>query len=253
MMRTPQRDCGCCTGIEVAVPMSRGEPARPVGAHLSRRRLRDLLRDDAGAPVVAGVRTAVATTGPVRISPAAGEADDARSVRSVDRAARRLGGRRRRADFLPGAHRQRRLSADTRSSAARCSSLAVWSATGCGPGLSASVKLAFTTATGFTGDIPAGTRAQSIPNAGESPQFFETSAVLTAPRYLERLAAAARSSATRHAAGRSGATMPAPSDARVVVTMYFDGPATNLEAVGSPVLQLRRRQHAATCCAWCRT
>src|SRR5260370_6549903 len=48
------------------------------------------------------------------------------------------------------------------------------------PGVSASVYLAFTVATAFTGDIPVGTRAQSIPGAGETAQFFETSETLTA-------------------------------------------------------------------------
>ena len=43
------------------------------------------------------------------------------------------------------------------------------------PGVSASVYLAFTVATGFNGTIPAGTRAQSIPGPGQTPQFFETS------------------------------------------------------------------------------
>ena len=42
------------------------------------------------------------------------------------------------------------------------------------PGISASVYLAFTVADGFNGTLPTGTRAQSIPGAGETPQFFET-------------------------------------------------------------------------------
>jgi Baseplate J-like protein len=48
------------------------------------------------------------------------------------------------------------------------------------PGISASAFLALTVSTGFEGDIPAGTRAQTVPAAGQSPQFFETSSVLTA-------------------------------------------------------------------------
>ena len=48
------------------------------------------------------------------------------------------------------------------------------------PGVSASVQLAFTVASGFEGTIPAGTRAQSIPGAGQKPQFFETSADMEA-------------------------------------------------------------------------
>lgn len=48
------------------------------------------------------------------------------------------------------------------------------------PGISASAYLALAVANGFEGDIPAGARAQSVPAAGESPQFFETSDTLTA-------------------------------------------------------------------------
>ena len=96
------------------------------------------------------------------------------------------------------------------------------------PGLSASVKLAFTTATGFSGDIPAGTRAQSIPNAGENPQFFETAAMLTARDTWNALPPL-RARPQLVTPPDDGADMPAPSDARVVVTMYFDGLATNLK------------------------
>jgi hypothetical protein len=48
------------------------------------------------------------------------------------------------------------------------------------PGVAASVFLAFTVSDGFQGDIPQGTRAQSIPGVGQSPQFFETSVDLPA-------------------------------------------------------------------------
>jgi hypothetical protein len=49
------------------------------------------------------------------------------------------------------------------------------------PGVSASVYLAFTAATGFNGTIPAGTRAQSVPQTNtDSAQFFETSLDLPA-------------------------------------------------------------------------
>src|SRR6185312_8695845 len=48
------------------------------------------------------------------------------------------------------------------------------------PGVAASAKLAFTVASGFAGTLPAGTRAQSIPGPGQTPQFYETSAELAA-------------------------------------------------------------------------
>ncbi len=46
------------------------------------------------------------------------------------------------------------------------------------PGVSSSVYLAFTVQTGFSGTIPAGTRAQSMPGSGQMPQFYESSADL---------------------------------------------------------------------------
>jgi predicted phage baseplate assembly protein len=48
------------------------------------------------------------------------------------------------------------------------------------PGVSASVTLAFRMEDGYEGEIPAGTRAQSVPNPGELPQPFETSDKLDA-------------------------------------------------------------------------
>jgi predicted phage baseplate assembly protein len=48
------------------------------------------------------------------------------------------------------------------------------------PGVSASVDLAFTMQDGYDGEIPSGTRAQSVPRPGEQPQSFETSGSLEA-------------------------------------------------------------------------
>src|SRR3954466_8129347 len=48
------------------------------------------------------------------------------------------------------------------------------------PGVAASVFLAFTLEQGYRLDVPAGTRAQSIPGPGELPQFFETDEALPA-------------------------------------------------------------------------
>ena len=44
------------------------------------------------------------------------------------------------------------------------------------PGVSASVYLAFTVEAGYRGQVPRGTRAQSLPVPGETPQPFETGA-----------------------------------------------------------------------------
>ena len=91
------------------------------------------------------------------------------------------------------------------------------------PGVAASVYLAFTVADGFTGDIPAGTRAQSIPGAGELPQFFETSAPLAAsdewnilePRLTRPQVITLQSDSGTDAATRG--------------TLYVQGIATNLK------------------------
>lgn len=48
------------------------------------------------------------------------------------------------------------------------------------PGVAATVYLAFTMEDGYTGEIPAGTRAQSVPDPGETAQFFETEEPLPA-------------------------------------------------------------------------
>jgi hypothetical protein len=48
------------------------------------------------------------------------------------------------------------------------------------PGVAASVYLAFSVADGFEGILPSGTRAQSMPGAGETAQFFEIEEALPA-------------------------------------------------------------------------
>ncbi len=98
------------------------------------------------------------------------------------------------------------------------------------PGVAASVYLAFTAAQDFRGDIPAGTRAQSIPGPGERPQFFETG---------EKLAARAEWNAMKPrltrpqviSPARAPLTLdPAPTDVTVIDTIYLDGIATNVKA-----------------------
>jgi predicted phage baseplate assembly protein len=55
------------------------------------------------------------------------------------------------------------------------------------PGVAASVFLAFTLDPGYMGEIPAGTRAQSLPAPGELAQPFETSVALAARAEWSRL------------------------------------------------------------------
>lgn len=99
------------------------------------------------------------------------------------------------------------------------------------PGVAASVYLAFTTATGFEGTLPAGTRAQSIPGTGEQPQFFETSDALysraswnaikprlTRPQFI-----------TQPETSNQAEVQAAVTDADVIDTVYLDGTATNLK------------------------
>jgi len=90
------------------------------------------------------------------------------------------------------------------------------------PGVAASVFLAFTVSDGFQGDLPQGTRAQSVPGVGETPQFFETSQVLAArdvwntlqPRLTRPQVITLRSNPTTDAATRE--------------MVYFKGISTKL-------------------------
>jgi len=99
------------------------------------------------------------------------------------------------------------------------------------PGVAASVYLAFTASSGFEGEIPAGVRAQSIPGAGETPQFFETSAKLVIREAWNNL---------RPRLTRPQTIMPSGVDpgaeggplafgADIVDTLYFRGISTNLK------------------------
>lgn len=106
------------------------------------------------------------------------------------------------------------------------------------PGVSASVYLAFTVASGFNGTIPAGTRAQSIPGTGEMPQFFETSANLAARDVWNDLGVRlTRPQIVTLASSPSGltATIDEGTDALTRDTLYFQGSATNLN-VGDALL-----------------
>jgi len=55
------------------------------------------------------------------------------------------------------------------------------------PGVSASVYLAFTIEDGYNLEIPAGLSSQSLPDSGESPEFFETSQKLQAYAHLNQI------------------------------------------------------------------
>lgn len=84
------------------------------------------------------------------------------------------------------------------------------------PGVAASVFLAFTLEKDYRIDIPAGTRAQSVPAPGELPQFFETGEPL--PARTEWNAIPAR---------RTRPTFLSPFSGQG--TIYAAGAATNLK------------------------
>lgn len=98
------------------------------------------------------------------------------------------------------------------------------------PGVSASVYLAFTVADGFNGEIPVGTRAQSIPGTDERPQFFETSDPLQGRDAWNNL----KIRLTRpQVITMPGGGAPIPIGADQVETIYFQGTSTNLSAGGT--------------------
>ncbi|HZP03450.1 MAG TPA: putative baseplate assembly protein [Terracidiphilus sp.] len=107
------------------------------------------------------------------------------------------------------------------------------------PGVSASVYLSFTVNDGFAGTIPAGTRAQSIPQVGQKPQPFETSDDLDArgtwnnlqPRLTRPQIITLASSPQTDAI----VSIDQGTDAATRDTIYFSGIATNL-SVGDALL-----------------
>ena len=91
------------------------------------------------------------------------------------------------------------------------------------PGVSASVYLAFTIANGFQGVLPAGTRAQSVPAAGQTAQYFETSTDLTARDTWNNL----KPRLTRPQV--ITLNVDPGTDSLTRETIYLDGIATNLK------------------------
>ena len=114
------------------------------------------------------------------------------------------------------------------------------------PGVAASVYLAFNVADGFRGDLPRGTRAQSVPDAGQLPQFFEIDEKLTArdswnnlkPRLTRPQLITAPFEKNLSAANPKE---PIGTECDVIDTMYFAGTATNLKS-GDAVLIVLGRQ-----------
>lgn len=106
------------------------------------------------------------------------------------------------------------------------------------PGVSSSVYLAFTTAAGFDGIIPAGTRAQSIPAVGQTPQPFETSDDLPARDVWNDVGVRLTRPQVITLSSNPSAqtvTIDQGTDAATRDTLYFAGTSTNLN-VGDALL-----------------
>ncbi|MGC2108261.1 MAG: putative baseplate assembly protein [Candidatus Korobacteraceae bacterium] len=106
------------------------------------------------------------------------------------------------------------------------------------PGVSASVYLAFTVVSGFQGVISAGARAQSIPGAGQTAQFFETSDDLSARDVWNSLGPRlTRPQVLTHVVSETAQfiAIDEGTDASTRETVYFSGTSTNLK-VGDGVM-----------------
>ncbi len=122
------------------------------------------------------------------------------------------------------------------------------------PGVSASVYLAFTVSDGFNGVIPAGTRAQSIPGPGETPQFFETSDNIPARDVWNSLKPRLTRPQVITAPGKNPDGTPLETGADIIDTIYFQGISTNLNPGDALLIvlgddtgeQVLRRIHAIT-------
>ncbi|HEY1425694.1 MAG TPA: putative baseplate assembly protein [Caulobacteraceae bacterium] len=97
------------------------------------------------------------------------------------------------------------------------------------PGVASSVKLAFTVASGFTGVLPVGTRAQSIPGPGQSAQFFETATDLYSRDAWNTLAPRLTRQQVITPAVKDSNGIPLVSGADVIDSVYFDGGSTSLK------------------------
>ena len=107
------------------------------------------------------------------------------------------------------------------------------------PGVSSSVYLAFTVMAGFNGTVAAGTRAQSIPQTGQTPQPFETSDDLVARDTWNNLQVRLTRPqiVTLASSPQTGSSISIDqgTDAATRDTIYFNGIATNLN-VGDALL-----------------
>lgn len=113
------------------------------------------------------------------------------------------------------------------------------------PGVAASVYLAFNVADGFVGDLPQGTRAQSSPDAGQLPQFFEIDEKLATRDVWNNLQPRLTRPQLITLPFQSGATAskangPIGTECDVIDTLYFQGTSTNLKSGDAILIVLGR-------------
>ena len=91
------------------------------------------------------------------------------------------------------------------------------------PGMAAETKLAFTMQDGYVGEVPRGTRAQSVPGPGEKPQAYETTAGIEARAEWNELAVCT----TRPASLEPDELARRPDEE--AVALYLKGVSTQLK------------------------
>ncbi len=91
------------------------------------------------------------------------------------------------------------------------------------PGMAAETQLAFTMQDGYAGEVPRGTRAQSVPGTGEKPQSFETTVGIEARAEWNELAVR-----TARPASLNPDDLVPPPDQHAAA-LYFKGTSTNLK------------------------
>jgi Baseplate J-like protein len=220
--------CGCCDGIGIFTPVSEFNPPGQdaltyrVGTHFAfcetmLARLSNLAID---VPAANGIGTQ--TLYPLRTLTARDTSDPAIALLDAwavvadvlsfyqERIANE--------GYLPTAHERRSILELARLIGYRLR-----------PGVAASVYLAFTAAQDFAGDIPVGTRAQSVPGPGERPQFFETSDQLAIRAEWNAMKPRLTRPQLLSPVRRSLTLAPAVTDVSVIDTLYLDGTATNLK------------------------
>ncbi len=227
----PLDECGCCAGIEVAVPAS--EVNAPGLGALTYRVGR----------YATFFETMLARLGQVTIEAASADASGVERLRPLaalttrdpaDPAIALIDAWAVLADVLTFYQERIANEGYLPTAVERCSLTELSRLIGYRPrpGVAASVRLAFTVSAGFAGSLPAGTRAQSMPADGSAPQFYETSAAFAARADWNTLAPRmtrpqlVTPPASDRSLGKSGILV---TGADVVDAIYLDGIASQVK------------------------